>query len=362
MSNRQMKHHIIYAVDKRLHGILPDDPTSISSDTRANSSATIDHSLWFSMRETHSSTIKPDLITCTLDNRKRSPDRGAEQQSDSLRGGASSFNGPSSTGRPQRTPETAGGPKAAAMPRRRSKLSDPWFQIGEKTSEFDTDSIRVVSKCKRLQSPDVAPALRMPEILSERNFNLKFRKGDREKQRWGKKGTKRLAATRFTNMHLKENKITYFSPFGPRDRPLCSADKMKKLPCTQFQLIQIQNILTINLVEGSYVPMNWQRLPCTQFQLIQIQNILTINLVEGSYVPMNWQRYERTVKSAYSAFKYKTSPMKLRENHPKQIRSAMLLKLAKLAKILFIESLKEVIIEDCDYKVSRGLFLDCSFK
>ncbi|OXU31914.1 hypothetical protein TSAR_008219, partial [Trichomalopsis sarcophagae] len=30
------------------------------------------------------------------------------------------------------------------------------------------------------------------------------------------------------NMHLKKNKITYFCPFGPRDRPLCSADKMKK--------------------------------------------------------------------------------------------------------------------------------------
>ncbi|OXU21210.1 hypothetical protein TSAR_003053, partial [Trichomalopsis sarcophagae] len=29
------------------------------------------------------------------------------------------------------------------------------------------------------------------------------------------------------NMHLKENKITYFFPFGPRDRPLCSTDKMK---------------------------------------------------------------------------------------------------------------------------------------
>ncbi|OXU31957.1 hypothetical protein TSAR_013069, partial [Trichomalopsis sarcophagae] len=30
------------------------------------------------------------------------------------------------------------------------------------------------------------------------------------------------------NMHLKENKITYFSPFDPRDRPLYSADKMRK--------------------------------------------------------------------------------------------------------------------------------------
>ncbi|OXU20086.1 hypothetical protein TSAR_004555, partial [Trichomalopsis sarcophagae] len=30
-------------------------------------------------------------------------------------------------------------------------------------------------------------------------------------------------------MHLKENKITYFSLFGPRGRPLCSADKMKKI-------------------------------------------------------------------------------------------------------------------------------------
>ncbi|OXU18088.1 hypothetical protein TSAR_008613 [Trichomalopsis sarcophagae] len=41
-------------------------------------------------------------------------------------------------------------------------------------------------------------------------------------------------------MHLKEHKIIYFSPFGSRDRPLCSADKMKKLPCTQFQLIYPQ--------------------------------------------------------------------------------------------------------------------------
>ncbi|OXU26357.1 hypothetical protein TSAR_000654 [Trichomalopsis sarcophagae] len=61
-----------------------------------------------------------------------------------------------------------------------------------------------------------------------------------------------------TNMHLKENKITYFSPFGSRDRPLCTADKMEKhdnlkidnktgilrgvvLPCSQFQLIQQNN-------------------------------------------------------------------------------------------------------------------------
>ncbi|OXU18439.1 hypothetical protein TSAR_002980, partial [Trichomalopsis sarcophagae] len=29
-------------------------------------------------------------------------------------------------------------------------------------------------------------------------------------------------------MHLNENKITYFSSFGPRDRPLCSANKMKR--------------------------------------------------------------------------------------------------------------------------------------
>ncbi|OXU18114.1 hypothetical protein TSAR_006594, partial [Trichomalopsis sarcophagae] len=30
-----------------------------------------------------------------------------------------------------------------------------------------------------------------------------------------------------SNMHLRENKITYFSLFGPQDRPLCTANKMK---------------------------------------------------------------------------------------------------------------------------------------
>ncbi|OXU18228.1 hypothetical protein TSAR_009885 [Trichomalopsis sarcophagae] len=43
-----------------------------------------------------------------------------------------------------------------------------------------------------------------------------------------------------TNMHLKENNITYFAPFSPRDRPLCSADKMKKgCRCTSLKSIPI---------------------------------------------------------------------------------------------------------------------------
>ncbi|OXU19095.1 hypothetical protein TSAR_015967, partial [Trichomalopsis sarcophagae] len=37
-----------------------------------------------------------------------------------------------------------------------------------------------------------------------------------------------IVTNKSANLHLKENKITNFFPFCPRDRPLCSADKMNK--------------------------------------------------------------------------------------------------------------------------------------
>ncbi|OXU18840.1 hypothetical protein TSAR_004993 [Trichomalopsis sarcophagae] len=58
----------------------------------------------------------------------------------------------------------------------------------------------------------------------ERYRRARF-KARNEKERRQKYKEARLPAA---NMHLKENKITYFFLFGARDRPLCSADKMKK--------------------------------------------------------------------------------------------------------------------------------------
>ncbi|OXU17772.1 hypothetical protein TSAR_009437 [Trichomalopsis sarcophagae] len=44
------------------------------------------------------------------------------------------------------------------------------------------------------------------------------------------------------NMHLKENKISYFSPFGPRDRMLGSANNIKKKMSVRMCVYVYRNI------------------------------------------------------------------------------------------------------------------------